>query len=61
MTNTKKKHQNVKSRITEGTETQKDEVETKWQLKTSGLQGCCIVYLFELLYTDAPHVIASHT
>jgi len=49
-----------KSRITEWTEFQEDEVGTKQQLKTLTLQGRCIVYLFKSLCIYTPHVIASH-
>jgi len=49
-----------KSRITEWTEFQENEVGTKYQLKTLSLQGRCIVYLFKPLHIYTPHVIASH-
>jgi len=51
---------NTKSRITEWTEFQENEVGTKQQQKTLNLQGRCIVYLFELLCIYTPHVIARH-
>jgi len=49
-----------KSRITEWTEFQENEVGTKQQLKTLGLQGRCVVYSFKPLCIYTPHVIASH-